>query len=288
MKDDTELLDEVVVVGYGTMKKSDLTGAVGSVGAKDMKNSPISNVGQALQGKVAGLQIIDSGKPGDNVTIRVRGIGSINDSNPLIVIDGVPTDLGLNSINMADVERVDVLKDASATAIYGSRGANGVVMVTTRKGENGKGKLSFSANWAVQNVMNQPEMLNASQYAAYSNDMLSAAGQTTNPLWANPSSLTSSTDWLGEMFRTGLSQNYTVSYSGGSERSHYYVSGGFLEQKGVVESVKYRRFTFQANTDSQVLNWLKFSNNLTFSTDTKTSGSYDAVSYTHQTLTTIA
>ena len=183
LKDDTELLDEVVVVGYGTMKKSDLTGAVGSVGAKDMKNSPISNVGQALQGKVAGLQIIDSGKPGDNVTIRVRGIGSINDSNPLIVIDGVPTDLGLNSINMADVERVDVLKDASATAIYGSRGANGVVMVTTRKGESGKGKLSFSANWAVQNVTNQPEMLNASQYAAYSNDMLSAAGQTTNPLW---------------------------------------------------------------------------------------------------------
>lgn len=275
LKDDTELLDEVVVVGYGTMKKSDLTGAVGSVGAKDMKNSPISNVGQALQGKVAGLQIIDSGKPGDNVTIRVRGIGSINDSNPLIVIDGVPTDLGLNSINMADVERVDVLKDASATAIYGSRGANGVVMVTTRKGESGKGKLSFSANWAVQNVTNQPEMLNASQYAAYSNDMLSAAGQTTNPLWADPSSLTSSTDWLDEMFRTGLSQNYTVSYSGGNEKSHYYVSGGFLEQKGVVESVKYRRFTFQANTDSQVLNWLKFSNNLTFSTDTKTSGSYD-------------
>lgn len=275
LKDDTELLDEVVVVGYGTMKKSDLTGAVGSVGAKDMKNSPISNVGQALQGKVAGLQIIDSGKPGDNVTIRVRGIGSINDSNPLIVIDGVPTDLGLNSINMADVERVDVLKDASATAIYGSRGANGVVMVTTRKGESGKGKLSFSANWAVQNVTNQPDMLNASQYAAYSNDMLSAAGQTTNPLWADPSSLTSSTDWLDEMFRTGLSQNYTVSYSGGNEKSHYYVSGGLLEQKGVVESVKYRRFTFQANTDSQVLNWLKFSNNLTFSTDTKTSGSYD-------------
>lgn len=268
LKDDTELLDEVVVVGYGTMKKSDLTGAVGSVGAKDMKNSPISNVGQALQGKVAGLQIIDSGKPGDNVTIRVRGIGSINDSNPLIVIDGVPTDLGLNSINMADVERVDVLKDASATAIYGSRGANGVVMVTTRKGESGKGKLSFSANWAVQNVTNQPDMLNASQYAAYSNDMLSAAGQTTNPLWADPSSLTSSTDWLDEMFRTGLSQNYTVSYSGGNEKSHYYVSGGLLEQKGVVESVKYRRFTFQANTDSQVLNWLKFSNNLTFSTDT--------------------
>lgn len=196
LKDNTELLDEVVVIGYGTMKKSDLTGAVGSVGSKDIRNSPASNIGQALQGKVAGLQIVDSGKPGDNVTIRVRGVGSINDSNPLVVIDGVPTDLGLNAINMADVDRVDVLKDASATAIYGSRGANGVVMITTRRGESGKGKLSFSGNWAIQQITNQPEMLNAQQYAAYSNDMLSAAGQATNPLWTDPNSLTQSTDWL--------------------------------------------------------------------------------------------
>lgn len=274
LKDNTELLDEVVVIGYGTMKKSDLTGAVGSVGSKDIRNSPASNIGQALQGKVAGLQIVNSGKPGDNVTIRVRGVGSINDSNPLVVIDGVPTDLGLNAINMADVDRVDVLKDASATAIYGSRGANGVVMITTRRGESGKGKLSFSGNWAIQQITNQPEMLNAQQYAAYSNDMLSAAGQATNPLWTDPNSLTQSTDWLDEMFHSGVTQNYTLSYSGGNEKSHYYISGGFINQTGTVETVSYRRFTFQANTDSQVLSWLKFSNNLTFSTDRKKQGTY--------------
>ncbi|MBQ7421512.1 MAG: TonB-dependent receptor plug domain-containing protein, partial [Prevotella sp.] len=118
---DNQVLNEVVVIGYGTMKKSDLTGAVGSLAAKDMENVPVANIGQAIQGKIAGLQVVDAGKPGDNVSIKIRGLGSINNSDPLVVIDGVPTDLGLNSINTADVERLDVLKDASATAIYGSR-----------------------------------------------------------------------------------------------------------------------------------------------------------------------
>ena len=152
LQEDTEVLDEVVVVGYGTMKKSDLTGAVSSVGVKDIKDSPVANIGQAMQGKVSGVQIIDAGKPGDNVTIKIRGLGTINNSNPLIVIDGIPTDLGLSSLNMADVERVDVLKDASATAIYGSRGANGVVMITSKRGAEGAGKVTVNANWAIQNA----------------------------------------------------------------------------------------------------------------------------------------
>ena len=152
------------------MKKKDLTGAVGSLAAKDMENSPVANIGQAIQGKIAGLQVVDAGKPGDNVTIKVRGMGSINNCDPLVVIDGVPTDLGINAINMADVERLDVLKDASATAIYGSRGANGVIMITTKKGKEGKGHLSLSANLAVQNATRTPKLLNASQYAALSND----------------------------------------------------------------------------------------------------------------------
>ena len=119
LKDDSQILSEVVVIGYGTMRKTDLTGAVGSLGAKDMQDSPVSNIGQAIQGKIAGLQVVDAGKPGDNVSIKIRGMGSINNCDPLVVIDGVPTDLGLNNLNMADVERLDVLKDASATAIYG-------------------------------------------------------------------------------------------------------------------------------------------------------------------------
>ena len=275
LKDDSQTLSEVVVVGYGTMRKSDLTGAVGSLGAKDMQDSPVSNIGQAIQGKIAGLQVVDAGKPGDNVIIKVRGMGSINNCDPLVVIDGVPTDLGLNNLNMADVERLDVLKDASATAIYGSRGANGVVMITTKKGKDGKGKLSLAANFAIQNATKTPKLLNASEYAALNNDMMANAGYTMNPEWASPSSLGKGTDWVDELLRTGYMQNYTLSYSGGNDKAHYYVSGGLLDQSGIVKSVSYRRFTFQENSDAQVLSWLKFSNNITVSADKKEQGSYD-------------
>ena len=274
LSEDAEMLDEVVVIGYGTMKKSDLTGAVSSIGNKDIKDSPVSNLGQAIQGKISGVQIVDAGKPGDNVSIKIRGLGSINNCDPLVVIDGVPTDLGLSSLNMADVERLDVLKDASATAIYGSRGANGVVMITTKRGTEGKGKLAVSANYSFQNATNVPSLLNAAQYAELSNDMMVNSGRNPNPEWANPSELGAGTDWMDELLRTGVMQNYTVSYSGGNEKSHYYVSGGFLDQSGIVKSVNYRRFTFQSNSDAQVLKWLKFSNNITFSADTKKSGSY--------------
>ena len=274
LEDDTEFLEEVVVVGYGTVRKRDLTGAVSSVGSRDLKDSPVTNVGQALQGKVSGVYIVDAAKPGDNVSIKIRGLGTINDSDPLVVIDGVPTDLGLSSLNTADIDRIDVLKDASATAIYGSRGANGVVMVTTKRGATGDGKVNVSANWAMQNVAYVPEMLNAAEYAAYSNDMLVAGGLSANPQWSNPASLGEGTDWLDEMFQTGFMQNYTVSYSGGSEKAHYYVSGGFMDQTGTVKTIGYRRFTFQNNNDAQVLKWLKFTNNITFSTDSKTGGSY--------------
>lgn len=275
LSEDAEMLDEVVVIGYGTMKKSDLTGAVSSIGNKDIKDSPVSNLGQAIQGKISGVQIVDAGKPGDNVSIKIRGLGSINNCDPLVVIDGVPTDLGLSSLNMADVERLDVLKDASATAIYGSRGANEVVMITTKRGTEGKGKLAVSANYSFQNATNVPSLLNAAQYAELSNDMMVNSGRNPNPEWANPSELGAGTDWMDELLRTGVMQNYTVSYSGGNEKSHYYVSGGFLDQSGIVKSVNYRRFTFQSNSDAQVLKWLKFSNNITFSADTKKSGSYN-------------
>ena len=275
LSEDAEMLDEVVVIGYGTMKKSDLTGAVSSIGNKDIKDSPVSNLGQAIQGKISGVQIVDAGKPGDNVSIKIRGLGSINNCDPLVVIDGVPTDLGLSSLNMADVERLDVLKDASATAIYGSRGANGVVMITTKRGTEGKGKLAVSANYSFQNATNVPSLLNAAQYAELSNDMMVNSGRNPNPEWANPSELGAGTDWMDELLRTGVMQNYTVSYSGGNEKSHYYVSGGCLDQSGIVKSVNYRRFTFQSNSDAQVLKWLKFSNNITFSADTKKSGSYN-------------
>lgn len=275
LQEDNHTLNELVVIGYGTMKKSDLTGAVGSLAAKDMENAPVANIGQAMQGKIAGLQVVDAGKPGDNVSIKIRGLGSINNCDPLVVIDGVPTDLGLNAINTADVERIDVLKDASATAIYGSRGANGVVMVTTKKGKEGKGRLAFATNVSFQNATKTPSLLNAAEYAALSNDMMVNAGQQTNPDWASPAKLGKGTDWVDELLRTGYMQQYTLSYSGGSDKAHYYVSGGYLTQTGIVRSVDYRRFTFQENSDAQVLDWLKFSNNITVSADRKKQGSYD-------------
>ncbi len=274
MDEDNQLLNEVVVVGYGTMKKSDLTGSIGSLAAKDMENTPVANIGQAIQGKIAGLQVIDAGKPGDNVSIKVRGLGSINNCDPLVVIDGIPTDLGINSLNMADVERLDVLKDASATAIYGSRGANGVIMITTKKGKEGKGKLSFAANLSIQNATKTPDLLNASQYAALNNEMMINSDNTPNPEWTDPTTLGAGTDWVDALFRTGYLQNYTVSYSGGNEKSHYYVSGGLLDQSGVVSTVNYRRFTFQENSDTKVTKWLKMSNNITISADKKWSGTY--------------
>lgn len=274
MQETSSALDELVVIGYGSLKKSDLTGAVGSIGGKDIKDVPVNNVGQALQGKIAGVNIVGGEKPGDNVTIKVRGLGSINNSDPLIVIDGVPTDLGLNSINPQDIERLDVLKDASATAIYGSRGANGVVMITTRKGVTGTSRLSVSANVAFSNASKKMSLLDAAGYASLSNDMLSQAGHNTNPDWVDPSSLVVSTNWVDELLQTGIMQNYNVSYSGGNEKAHYYFSAGFLDQSGVVKNVNYRRFTFQANNDVKLKSWLKLSNNLLFSADIKKSGSY--------------
>lgn len=268
-------LNEVVVIGYGTMKKSDLTGSIGSIDAKKLNEQPVANIGQSLQGKVAGLQVVDAGKPGDNVSIKIRGLGSINNCDPLVVIDGIPTDLGLNNLNMADVERVDVLKDASATAIYGSRGANGVIMITTKKGKDGIGHLSLNVNFSFQNATKKPSLLNASQYAELNNEMMANAGYDQNPLWTAPSSLGNGTNWNDQIFRTGYLENYTLSYSGGSDKAHYYVSGGFLNQTGTVKSVSYRRYTFEANSDAQVLKWLKFSNSLALSADVKKQGNYD-------------
>lgn len=275
LAEDNQQLSEVVVVGYGTMRKRDLTGAVGSLANKDLKDQPVANLGQALQGKVSGLQVIDAGKPGDNVSIKIRGLGSINNCDPLVVIDGVPTDLGLNNLNMADIERIDVLKDASATAIYGSRGANGVILITTMKGKDGRGHLILNMNLSAQNATRKPHLLNASEYAALSNDMMINSGNAANPLWTDPTTLGQGTNWVDEMFRTGYLQNYTLSYTGGSDKINYYVSGGFQKQTGTVRSVSYRRYTFQDNLDAQVLDWLKVSTNLSMSADLKEQGSYD-------------
>ncbi len=277
LKEDSKILDEIVVVGYGVMRKTDLTGSVSSISAKTIKDKPVANIGEALQGRASGVQVISSGKPGDNVSFRIRGISTINNSEPLLVIDNVPTDMPLNALNMEDVESVDVLKDASATAIYGSRGANGVVIVTTKKGKSGDGSISLSANWGIQEATNMPKMLDASQFASLHNEMIknyNNPNYVQRPDFADPTALGTGTNWLDELFRKAIMQNYTLSYSGGNDKSNYYVSGGVFDQEGIILNTSYRRYTFQFNSESKVRSWLKFGNNVTLSHDVKKQGSY--------------
>lgn len=277
LKEDSELLDEVVVIGYGVMRKKDLTGSLASVGAKTMQDKPVANIGEALQGRAAGVQIVNSGAPGSNVSIRIRGLGSINNSDPLLVIDGVPTDMPLNALNQNDVENIDILKDASATAIYGSRGANGVVLITTKKGKSGDGAISVGANWGIQHATNVPKMLNASQFASLHNEMMANNGMGQRPDFSDPLAWGKGTDWTDALLQTSLMQNYSVSYSGGSDKNNYYVSGGVLDQEGIVINTSYRRYSLQFNNEAKVRSWLKFGNNLTLSHDVKKQGSYNVL-----------
>jgi len=274
LEQDVQSLDEVVVVGYGTQSKKDITGAIGTVDTEDIKSLPVPTVSNAIQGRAAGVQVVVSGQPGADATFRIRGTGTINNSNPLLVIDGVPTTSGLNQINMNDVESIQVLKDASAAAIYGSRGANGVVIITTKKGKAGKGQLNFDLSSGIQQVANPLEMLNASQYAQLHNEMMQNNGLETRPDFSDPSSLGEGTDWMGALFRTAPMQNYSMSYSAGNEKSNVYTSLSVLDQQGVVIETGYRRYTAQFNADVLVFDRLKFGNSLTLNHDIHKSGDY--------------
>ena len=267
-------LEDVVVVGYGTMRKKDLTGSVSVVKSSDIKSLPVPSVSDALQGRAAGVQVISSGTPGSDAVFRIRGTGTINDANPLVVIDGFPIDGGLNQLNMDDVETIQVLKDASATAIYGSRGANGVIIITTKHGTGSKPQVSFNYSYGVQSATNMVKMLNASQFATLHNEMMNNAGLMQNPAFADPASLGVGSNWLGVLFQSAPMQNYSLNYSGGSDKSSVYVSGNYFSQDGIVIGTGYKKFTFQLNTENKITSFLKFGNSLTLNHDLKTSGSY--------------
>ena len=271
-------LDEVVAIGYGSQRKRDLTGSVSSISTDDIKSLPVSSIGDAMQGKAAGVQIISNGTPGSDPTFRIRGLGTINNNNPLLVIDGVPTDAGLNQLNMDDVASIQILKDASATAIYGSRGANGVVIITTKKGTKGKGIISFNAYYGMQQATSLADVLNASQFAALHNEMMENAGMPKNPAYANPESLGAGTDWVGAFFDKSPIQNYSLSYAGGSEKTTYYVSGNYFDQQGIVLSTGFKRYALKFNSETQVLDNVKFGNMITLNHDDKYSGSYNILS----------
>lgn len=255
MKEDVETLDEVVVVGYGTMRKKDVTGAISSVKSSEITKNATSNVMQAIAGKMSGVQVVqNSGAPGGDVSILVRGLGTINDASPLYVIDGVPVSGGMWYLNPNDVESIDVLKDASATAIYGSRGANGVVMVTTKQAQEGHTEINFDYSYGIQHSAKTYKMMNAAQYAALHNEMRTNAGPeySLNPAFADPESLGVGTDWTDAIFHTAPMQKVNLSILGGNQKISHATSLGYYTQDGIMKNSSYERLSLQSNISSKI------------------------------------
>lgn len=255
---DTKALEEVVVVGYGTVKKSDVTGAVAKVGETEIKATPIVSFDRALQGRATGVQVVqNSARPGGEATIRIRGSGSVNASNdPLYVIDGFPT-TGLNSINPNDIESIEILKDASATAIYGSRGSNGVVLVTTKRGKSGKSVITYDMYYGSQSVRRKIPLLNARQFAEFVNEAQANNGgkpffDGSSPEKPLPATLGAGTDWQEEILQNAPIQNHQLGVSGGSDNTRYAVSFGYYDQKGIVLNSYFKRYTLRANLDNDI------------------------------------
>lgn len=280
MESDNVGLDEVVVIGYGSVKKSDLTGSVSLVNMDDLSEVPASSFDKKMQGRVAGVQVTAlSGQPGGATSMKIRGANSImSGTEPLYVIDGVlmdgqqnfsyigsPAENGLSSINPNDIESINILKDASATAIYGARGANGVVIVTTKKGKIGRDKISFKAYVGMQQKASSVDVMNASQFAT----LYDEAGYNANPtgytpLYPNPESLGEGTNWQEEIYRDAPIQNYQLSISGGNEKTQYSVSGDYFLQDGIIVGSDFTRYSFRATLDRKVNSRLKFGTSLSY------------------------
>ncbi len=240
LKEKSSLLSEVVVVGYGVQRKVDVTGSTSSVKGEDLARQPVLTATQALQGKAAGVQVISSGQPGSSPIVRVRGVGSaIAGTATLYVVDGVLTD-DISNINTNDIVSMDILKDASATAIYGARGANGVIIITTKKGTAGAMSVNYNTTVGFKNAANLVKMANSAEYANY-------VSQATSENIVDPGF---STDWYSKILRSAWYQSHNLSLSGGSDKARYYVSGGYLDDEGIVIDNKYKRFDVRAN-----LNW---------------------------------
>lgn len=280
-------LNEVVVIGYGTMRRSEVTSAISSVSNDELKNLSVAGADQALQGKVAGLTTTyNSGQPGGGVSLRVRGITTINSNDPLIVIDGVPftsntvsnkgyDNLGgsngqtgnsfLATLNPNDIESIDVLKDASAQAIYGSQAANGVIIITTKKGKKGEGKVTYDFSYGVQRITRKLDLMDLSEFAQYQNEIGPLLGQSPTEEFADPSILGRGTDWQDAIFRPGQVQDHQLSFSGGKENLNYYFSAGVYSQTGILLGSDFKRYTTRFNIDDQIKPWLKvgISSNIT-------------------------
>ncbi|MFD1255946.1 SusC/RagA family TonB-linked outer membrane protein [Mucilaginibacter terrae] len=265
LKDDKVSLSDVVIVGYGEQKKKLLSTAVSTVNARQIEDRLVSTPGQALAGLVAGVNVAQaSGEPGAPPVIQVRGIGSIGAGNsPLFVVDGYPLNNpdNFNQINPADIESVQVLKDAAAAAIYGSRGGNGVIIVTTKKGTPGVTRFNFTVNSGIQSVAKKVDVLNAEQYIDYVKDAFKNGGRAIPVIYNDPSTL-ANTDWQNEIFRTAVQSNYTLSASGGTDKVRFNVSGAYYKQKGIVKATDYDRYTLRAGIESSLTKKLSLSFNI--------------------------
>ena len=260
LKEDNQLLDEVVVVGYGTVKKSDLTGAVSGVSNRQYKNQPVQRVENILQGRTPGVEVTaTSGMPGASMKVRVRGTTSINkSSDPLYVIDGIISSSGLDGINPSDIQSMEILKDASSTAIYGSRGSNGVILITTKQGSEGKAQVTFDASVGLSTVRKQYNLLNAYEYATALNDIRGSSTISAEDLEAYKNG-TKGINWTDLLTRTGITQDYRLAISGGNEKVKYLISGNVLDQEAITIMSDYKRYGIRANIDSEVKPWLTIS-----------------------------
>lgn len=272
MSEDVQALDEIVVVGYGTQKKADITGAVGSIGAENIVNKPIVSPDQALAGTVAGVSIINrSGDAAAPINVRIRGVGTVGNNQPLWVIDGVPivqtTNITVNTssttdsnplagINPNDIESIDVLKDASAAAIYGARAANGVIIVTTKRGAEGSASFSYNGYVGSARVRERLDVLNVDQYI----DLQAELGRDFSEFRGRPF-----VDWQDAVFRNGFTQSHNLSVSGGNERANYLISGGYLAQEGIERAQNFERYSVKANSDVKVGERFKFGESILIS-----------------------
>ena len=263
-------LDQVVVVGYGTSKRGDVTGSISSIDAAEIKKVPVVNVGQALQGRMSGVQVTNNdGTPGAGVQVLIRGVGSFGDNSPLYVVDGYPG-ASISNLNPSDIQSIDVLKDASAAAIYGNRAANGVVIITTKRGNADKMQLSVDATVSVQFKPSTFDVLNAQDFASLATEISKKENAPVLDAWANPSVLRT-IDWQDLMYRAGLKQNYNLSLRGGSEKVQTSISLGLTNQEGVVRFSDYKRYNIALTQDYKPLKWLKSSTSLRYAyTDNKT------------------
>ena len=267
LKDDSEALDEVVVIGYQTVKKSDLTGAVAVVDAKEMKKSAAGTITSQLQGLATGINVRSTGRAGEDASIEIRGIGSLSDNSPLWIVDGMIADPGVD-FNPADIESIQILKDASAAAIYGSRAANGVIIVTTKKGKEGPMKVGVSVKETLE-WSPKYDLMNAAEYKKY-NDMAysEAIKNGVASITALQQHSEFDTDWQDEVFKTALVQDYNVSLSGGSDSGNYYVSAGYYNNDGVSYGNNFDRYSFRVNTTGKK-GWFSFGENLAYSLTNK-------------------